>query len=138
MEAKVTYTDGLQFVGEASSGHAIVLDGVPEFGGHDSGLRPRELLLVALGGCTGMDVVSILRKKKQDIKGLEINVRGNTSDSHPKKFNSINVEFIIKGENISEEAVKRAVELSMDRYCAVKATLEGGVTIDNTYKIVKE
>ncbi len=138
METKVTFVDGLQFVGEGSSGHAIVLDGVPEFGGHDSGLRPRELLLIALGGCTGMDAVSILKKKKQNFTGFEVNVRGATADSHPKKFTSITVEYIVRGKDLSEEAVKRACGLSMEKYCAVKATLEGGVDINYTYKIVEE
>ena len=75
-EAKITYVNGLQFVGEAKSGHAIVMDGDAEVGGRNTGLRPMELLLIGIGGCSGMDVASILNKKKQDLKGLEINVNG--------------------------------------------------------------
>ncbi|HDO23305.1 MAG TPA: osmotically inducible protein OsmC, partial [Nitrospirae bacterium] len=122
MQAKVILVNGMQFVGEASSGHAIVMDGDTEFGGADSGIRPSELLLVGLGGCSGMDVISILRKKRQDVRDFEIMIDGNKSDSHPKKFTDITLKYIVRGKNISEEAVKRAVELSMEKYCSVKAT----------------
>lgn len=137
-QAKVTYVEGLQFVGEASSGHAIVMDGDPEVGGHNTGLRPMELLLVGVGGCSGMDIISILKKKKQEITGLEINVKGQKAETHPKKFTDIDIEFIVKGRNIAEDAVKRAVELSMDKYCSVKATLEGTAKISFSYRIIQE
>jgi putative redox protein len=137
-QAKVTYVEGLQFVGEASSGHAIVMDGDPEVGGHNTGLRPMELLLVSVGGCSGMDIISILKKKKQEITGLEINVKGQKAETHPKKFTDIDIEFIVKGRNIAEDAVKRAVELSMDKYCSVKATLEGTARISFSYRIIQE
>ncbi|MBM4128570.1 MAG: OsmC family protein [Nitrospira sp.] len=136
--AKVTYVQGLQFVGEAASGHAIVMDGAPEVGGHDTGLRPMELLLVALGGCTGMDVVSILKKKRQEVTGLEIALKGEKPDQHPKKFTAINLEFIVRGKNLSEEAVRRAIDLSMNKYCSVKFTLEGTAKIGFSYKILQE
>lgn len=136
--AKVTYVQGLQFVGKASSGHAIVMDSDPEVGGHDTGLRPMELLLVGLGGCSGMDIISILKKKKQDITGLEINVKGEKAEKHPRKFTEINLEFVVRGRNISEEAVKRAVDLSMNKYCSVKATLEGSAKINFFYKVIQE
>lgn len=136
--AKVTYIQGLQFVGEASSGHAIVMDGDPEVGGHDTGLRPMELLLVGLGGCSGMDIISILKKKKQEVTGLEITVMGERPDQHPKKFTAINVEFVVRGRNLSEEAVKRAVDLSMNKYCSVKFALEGTAKISFSYKIIQE
>lgn len=136
--AKVTYVQGLQFVGEASSGHAIVMDGDPGVGGHNTGLRPMELLLVGLGGCSGMDIISILKKKKQDITGLEINVKGEKAEKYPKKFTEIDLEFVVRGRNISEDAVKRAVDLSMNKYCSVKATLEGSAKINFFYKIIQE
>jgi putative redox protein len=137
-EAKVTYVDGLQFVGEASSGHAIVMDGDSEVGGHNTGLRPMELLLVGIGGCSGMDVVSILKKKKQDLKGLEVNIIGRKAENYPKKFTDIELEFIIKGKSISEDAAKKAVELSMEKYCSVKATLEGSAKVTWSWKIIEE
>jgi hypothetical protein len=83
-----------------------------------------ELLLIGIGGCSGMDIISILKKKKQEVTGLEINVNGVQAADYPKKFNDITIEFVVKGRNISEEAVKRAIDLSMNKYCSVKATLE--------------
>jgi putative redox protein len=137
-KAKVTYVNGLQFVGEADSGHAIVMDGTPDVGGRNTGLRPTELLLIGIGGCSGMDIVSILKKKKQDVKGVEININGQKAENYPKKFTEIQLEFVIAGKDISEEAVKRAVQLSMEKYCAVKATLEGSAKINYSYKIIEE
>lgn len=137
LSAKVTYVNGLQFVGEGSSHHAIVLDGDPSVGGHNSGLRPMELLLIGIGGCSGMDIISILKKKKQEVTGLEINVNGAQAADYPKKFNTISIEFLVKGRNISEEAVKRAIDLSMNKYCSVKATLEGPAAIAFTYRITE-
>jgi len=137
MEVKVKYVDGLQFVGEAESGHALVMDGDPVYGGNNTAVRPTELLLVGLGGCSGMDVVSVLKKKKQDIRGLEINIKGKRAEEHPKKFTDIDIEFVVTGRSISEEAVKRAVNLSMEKYCSVKATIEGCATITFSYRIVE-
>ncbi|MBF0564411.1 MAG: OsmC family protein [Nitrospirae bacterium] len=137
MEAKLTYVDGLKFVAEADSGHAIVVDGDPDAGGDNAGFRPSELLLVALGGCSAMDVISILKKKRQEVTGFEINVRGDKTATHPKKFNSLTVEYVVKGKGIDEESVKRAIELSLGKYCSVKATIEGGVPIEHTYKILE-
>ncbi len=136
-KAKVLFTEGLQFVGQADSGHAIVMDGDAEVGGHNTGLRPMELLLIGVGGCSGMDVVSILRKKKENITGLEINVNGNKAKDYPQKYTDIDIEFIVKGKGLSDEAVKRAVQLSMDKYCSVKASLEGTAKISFSYKIVE-
>ncbi|MBA3071211.1 MAG: OsmC family protein [Nitrospirae bacterium] len=138
MEAKVTYVDGLQFVGEAASGHAIVMDGDREVGGRNTGARPMEMLLIGLGGCSGMDVVSILKKKKQEINGVEIKVKGEKAENYPKKFTDIDIEFIVRGRNVSEDAVKKAVELSMGKYCSVKATLEGSAKVTWSYKIIEE
>jgi len=137
MEVKVKYIDGLQFVGEAESGHAVVMDGEQEYGGKNTAVRPTELLLVGLGGCSGMDVVSVLKKKKQDIRGLEIHIKGKRAEEHPKKFTAIDIEFVVTGRSISEEAVKRAVNLSMEKYCSVKATIEGCATITFSYRIVE-
>lgn len=136
--AKITFVNGMQFVGSADSGHAIVMDADASVGGNNTGVRPMELLLIGLGGCSGMDVVSILKKKKQDIRGLEISVKGEKAESYPKRFTDIAIEYIVTGRNLSEEAVKRAIELSMERYCSVKATLEGSAKINFSYRIIQE
>jgi len=138
LTAKVTYVKGMQFVGDTESGHALVMDAEPSDGGKNTGPRPMELLLASAGGCSGMDVISILKKKRQDVTGLEINVRGEKAEDYPKKFTEITLEFAVRGKNISEEAVKRAVELSMTKYCSVKATLEGTAKIHYSYKIINE
>jgi putative redox protein len=136
LNAKIKWIEGLQFVGESGTGHAIIMDGDAQFGGQDTGMRPMELLLVGVGGCSGMDVISILKKKKQNVTNIEINVKGEKAESYPKKFTQINIEYTISGKDLSEDAVKRAIELSMDKYCSVKATLEGSTKINYTYKII--
>lgn len=137
LEAKVTYVDGLQFVGEATSGHAIVMDADTSVGGRNIGVRPTELLLIGLGGCSGMDIVSILKKKREDVRNVDIIVKGEKAENYPKKFTGISIEFVVTGKSLSEEAVKRAVELSMEKYCSVKATLEGSARITFSYRIVE-
>jgi putative redox protein len=138
MEARVKFLDGLQFIGEAGSGHAVVMDGDPKFGGHNTAPRPTELILMGLGGCTGMDVVSILRKKRQPFTGLEINVKGKFSEERPRRITDATLEFVVKGKGVSEEAVKRAIELSMEKHCTVKFTLEGSTKVSATYRLVEE
>lgn len=138
MKAKVKYIDGLQFVGETDSGHAVIMDGTPDVGGNNTGPRPMELLLLGIGGCSGMDIVSILKKKKENVRNVEIKINGIKADEYPKKFRDINIEFIVKGRGLSDEAVKKAVELSMTKYCSVKATLEGSTKITYTHTTVEE
>jgi putative redox protein len=137
-KAKVSYIQGLQFIGTASSGHALVMDGDPKAGGGNTATRPMELLLLGIGGCSGMDIVSILRKKRQEITGMEINVKGKRAETFPRKFTEIDLEFIVKGKNVSEEAVKRSIDLSINKYCSVKASLEGSATVRFSYKIIQE
>ncbi len=138
MRASVKLVDGMRFVAHGLTGHSIVMDGDPEFGGQDTAPRPTELVLMGLGGCTGMDVISILRKKRQKVTGFEVIVKASRAEEHPKKFTKIHVEYVVTGKDISEEAVKRATQLSMDKYCSVKATLEGVADITYSYKIIKE
>jgi putative redox protein len=138
-KAKILYTgDGLQFVGNGESGPAVVMDADTEVGGHNTGARPMELLLIGLGGCTGMDVVSILKKKKEKVTGLEITVDGKKAEEYPQKYTDIDIEYVIRGRSLKEEAVKRAVQLSLDKYCSVKATLEGSAKITFKYRIVED
>jgi len=136
--AKVTLGDGMQFNGTGGTGHTVVMDADPESGGKNKGSRPIELLLMAFGGCSGMDVISVLRKKKEKVSKLEMNVQGEQADSYPHKYTSIHIEYVVTGKDISEDAVKRAVELSLDKYCAVGATLSGTAKITHSYKIISE
>lgn len=137
VEAKVTLIEGMELKGEASSGHTLTMDSDVAYGGRNAGFRPMELILVGLGGCTGMDVLSILRKKRQNLTGFEIRVKGERAESHPKVYKVIEVEYIVKGKGISEEAVKRAIQLSEERYCSVEAMLKPAVKITSSYRIVE-
>jgi putative redox protein len=134
--ARLKWVDGFQFVGESGSGHAIVIDAPNETGGTATGMTPMEMLLVAIGGCSGMDVTSVLKKKRLDVHDIDIKVSGEKAENFPQKYTGIQLEFIVTGTNLPDEAVKKAIDLSMNKYCSVKATLEGSAKISYTYKTV--
>jgi putative redox protein len=138
VKAKVALLDNMQFAGTASSGHTLIMDAANESGGHNKGFRPMELLLVGFGGCSGMDMISILRKKRQQVSGLEINVQGERSDTAPKIYKKIHIEYVIKGKSVNKEAVERTIDLSLKKYCSVAATLAKAGTITHTYRIIEE
>lgn len=138
VEAKVTLVQDMQFTGTATSGHSLIMDADDTAGGKNTGFRPMELLLVGFGGCSGMDVISILRKKRQAISGLEINVKGEKSDSYPRIYKTVHIEYVVKGKAVEKEAVERAITLSVDKYCSVGATLAKAGTITHSYKIINE
>jgi putative redox protein len=138
VEAKVTLVQDMRFDGKATSGHTLTMDADDASGGHNAGFRPMELLLVGFGGCSGMDVISILRKKRQPVAGLEINVAGEMTDEYPKIYRKIHIEYVVKGKGVGKEAVERAIQLSLDKYCSVGATLGKAGTISHSYKIIEE
>jgi len=138
VEARVTLVADMHFDGSSSSGHMLAMDAEDESGGHNKGFRPMELLLVGFGGCSGMDVISILRKKRQNVTGLEMNVKGERADSHPHVYKDIHIEFVVKGKGVEKEAVQRALNLSLEKYCSVGATLGKTARITHSYKIVEE
>lgn len=137
-KAKVMFVDGMQFVGTSDSGHAVVMDANSSVGGANTASKPMELLLMAFGGCSGMDVISILRKKKQNVSRFEINVSGEMAEDYPKKYNTIHIEYVLTGKELSDEAVKKAIGLSLEKYCSVGATLGAGAKITHSYRIIKE
>jgi len=134
--AKVIQVQGITFAGMADSTHWITIDGPPEFGGQNAGPRPKELVLIALGGCTGSDVVSILKKKRVAFDRLDINLTAELREEHPQIYKSIHVEYIIRGSDINQSDVERAIELSSTKYCAVSAMLKGNVEITHSFRIV--
>ncbi len=138
LSATVALKDGLQFEASSGSGHRVVLDAAPDAGGHDAGPRPMEMLLLGLGGCTGMDVISILRKMRQDVTGYEVRLSGDRATEHPKVFTHIVVEHVVRGRGLSEESVRRAVELSATRYCSAAAMLGKVARIEERYRLVDE
>jgi len=126
---RLDWVKGLQFVAEDYSGHAIVLDTSKEVGGGESGFKPINFLLVALGGCMGFDIVSILQKKKADLKGFTVELEGERAEEHPKRFTKINVRFKYRG-NVPPPDFNRAFELSRDKYCSILATLKNPPQIE--------
>ena len=129
MEASAIWKSGLSFEGTARSGFTIPMGTDPSVGGDDDGFRPMELILLGLAGCTGMDVVSILSKKKQELAGFEVRVEGQRAKEHPKVFTHIEIEYIVKGRKIDPVAVDRAIELSATKYCPVQNMLNKAVPI---------
>jgi putative redox protein len=138
MKSKIKFVENMQFIGTADSGHAVVMDAPPSVGGNNSGSKPSELLLMAFGGCSAMDVISILRKKKQEVTDFEINVNGETPETHPRSFTDIHIEYIVTGRNISEEAVQHAIELSLGKYCMVGTTIGKAAKITHSFKVIQE
>ena len=128
---------GMRFDAQSTSGYHVTLDSSVESGGQGTGFSPMEMLLVGLAGCTGMDVVSILRKKRQDVTGYEVHVQGIRAEEHPKVFVEISVEHLVTGHNIQPAAVERAIELSETRYCSVEAMLGKVAHIKSTYRIIE-
>jgi len=136
LEARINWKDGLAFNGlGGSSGLTLPLDSSVESGGSNSGFRPMELLLIGLAGCTGMDVISILQKKKQDVTDFEVRVHGDRAEDHPKIFTHILIDFIVTGRNVDPAAVDRAVELSSTKYCSAQAMLGKAANIETRITI---
>src|SRR5579875_3233100 len=123
MTARAKLISNMRFEGESGSGHTVALDASTADGGENTGFRPMELLLVGLAGCTGMDVISILRKKRQQVTAYEVRVEGRRAEGHPMVFVEITIEHIITGVHIQPEAVVRAIHLSAERYCGAGAML---------------
>lgn len=133
--AFVRQVNGITFAGRTDSNHWVMMDGPAGFGGSDAGTRPKELLLLALAGCTGSDVVSILAKKRVPLDGFEIEVTAEQADEHPQVFTRIHLDFVFHGEGIQAQDVERAIELSETKYCSVNAMLRGSVAITHAYRI---
>ena len=138
IEAKVTLRENMHFEGSASSGHMLTMDADDAAGGSNKGFRPMELLLVGFGGCSGMDVISILRKKRQNVTGLEMNVKGEKADSYPHVYKEVHIEYVVKGKSVDKDAVERAINLSLDKYCSVGATLGKAGRITHSYRIIED
>ena len=137
MQARVNWVEDVMFVAESGSGHAIVLDGAPEGGGRNLGMRPMELVALGVAGCSSYDVVSILRKARQKISHCEARVSASRADAIPAVFESIHLHFRLAGENLNEAQVARAIELSAEKYCSASIMLkQAGVKITHDYEIV--
>lgn len=138
MDARLTWNTGLLFKGVANSNVEVPLDTSVEHGGGGEGVAPMEMILMGLGGCTAMDVISILEKKRQKVTGFELQLHADRANEHPKVFTDITIEYIVTGKDIDPEAVTRAIELSETKYCPGMAMLRKAANITTTYRIVEE
>ncbi len=136
MKVTVKWKDGMNFEAIGVSNRAISMDAAEEVGGKNLGPRPIELLLFGLGGCTGMDVISILRKMRKEITSFTIEIDADRAEDHPKVFTYIRVKYILKGEGLREKDVEKAVNLSKERYCSVGAMLEKAAIVDHQFTII--
>jgi len=138
MKAKVKWVDNIMFVGESGSGHAVVMDGSPDIGGQDLGIRPMEMLLLGLGGCTSIDVMMILKKSRQNVEDCVAEITAERADSEPKVFTKIHVHFVVTGQNLKEKHVQRAIELSAEKYCSASIMLGKSAEVSHDYEIIEK
>ena len=138
VKAKVIQIAGVTFNGLTNSNHWVPMDGPKEFGGSDAGIRPKELLLLALAGCTGSDVASILGKMREPLTRFEVHIEADMAEEHPKVYTDIRVIFKLWGDGIKTANVEKAINLSTEKYCAVSAMLKPAVNISESYQINPE
>lgn len=136
MKARVKQVEGLSLIGKSDSNHWVPLDSMKVVGGTEAAAKPMELVLIALGGCTSMDVLSILKKMRQDVRDYDVELDGEKAEGHPSVFTKIHLRYIIKGKEINPENVEKAIELSMTKYCSVSAMLKKSVDITWDFEIV--
>jgi len=135
MNTRVKWLDNMSFVGESASGHSVVMDGPPEAGGRNLGVRPMEMLLLGLGGCSSFDVISMLKKGKQDLVDCEVEISAVRSETVPKVFTKIHLHFVISGNDLSEQRVARAIELSAEKYCSASIMLSEIAEVSHDHEI---
>lgn len=135
MEAKVKWVDGRMFLGESGSGHAVVMDGPPDHGGRNMGIRPMEMLLLGVGGCSSYDVIDILQKGKHDVVDCVAELTAERVDAIPSVFSKIHLHFVVTGHNLKESVVARAIKLSAEKYCSASIMLSKSVEITHDFEI---
>lgn len=138
MQARVKWVENVCFVGESETGHAIVIDGAPDSGGRNLGMRPMELLLIGMGGCTAFDVITILKKARQDVTDCYAELDAARADEVPKVFTKIHVHFVVKGRKLVPAQVERAIKLSAEKYCSASLMLGKTAEITHDFEIIEE
>ena len=138
MKANVNWQQGMTFIGKANSGFAVQMDAERSLGGNDSGVRPMEMIALGLAGCTAMDVISILQKKRQDVTHFEVLVDAARSADHPRVFTNAVITYVVTGHDVEESALIRSLELSITKYCPVQAMLEQAFPMDLCYEIYED
>jgi putative redox protein len=137
MDVKVLWNDGLSFTGQSESGFYLPLDAEASVGGEESGFRPMELIAIGLAGCTAMDTISIMNKKKQEVTKFEVHVHAERANEFPKVFTKITLNYIFEGHKIDPVAVERSIELSATKYCPAQAMLSKACKIEQKYTIIE-
>ncbi len=135
MKTTVKWIDGMMMVGESASGHAIVMDGPEAVGGNNLGVRPMEMLLLGMGGCTTVDVVSTLKKMREIVNDCRVEISAERADEHPKVFTKIHLHFVIDGKNLNEKKIAKAVSLSADKYCSASIMLGKTAAVTHDFSI---
>ena len=138
MKASVKWVDGMMFLGETGSGHAVVMDGAPEAGGRNHGIRPMEMLLLGLGGCTSFDVVLILKRGREPVNGCQVEITAERADSDPKVFTKIHLDYRLSGKGLAPAKVERAIALSKEKYCSASIMLGATADITTAYSVSEE
>lgn len=136
-KAIVKQVQGITFMGKTDSNHWVPMDGPEEFGGSNAGIRPKELLLIALGGCSGSDVAAILQKKKITLDNFEMHISAKMAEEHPQVFTKMHIEYVFTGKHIPVADVERAISLSQTKYCSVTKMFEKAMELTHSYKIVE-
>jgi putative redox protein len=134
--ARITWVQDALFVGESGSGHTITMDGSPDVGGRDLGARPMEMVLIGMGGCTAIDVASMLRKQRQDVRDIIVELEAERAEDHPKVFNQVKLVYRVRGKKLNRALVERAVSLSDEKYCSATAMIRKSASV--THEIVLE
>ena len=137
MNISVNWVDGLLMVGKSDSGHTITMDGPPESGGENLGVRPMEMLLLGVAGCTMIDVVTTLKKMRQDLSHLETKINAQRATDHPKVFTDIHIQFIFKGKDLDSKKVDKAITLSAEKYCSASIMLGETATITHDFEVIE-
>jgi putative redox protein len=138
MKATIKWVDGVMFLGESGSGHSAVMDGAESQGGRNMGIRPMEMLLLGLGGCASFDVMSMLKKSRQQVTDCRAEIEAERVDAVPAVFSKIHLRFVVTGVGLKESQVKRAVELSAEKYCSASIMMEAaGVEMSHSYELVE-
>ena len=137
MNISVNWVDGLLMVGKSDSGHTITMDGPPESGGENLGVRPMEMLLLGVAGCTMIDVVTTLKKMRQDLSHCETKINAERATNHPKVFTNIHIQFIVKGKDLDSKKVDKAITLSAEKYCSASIMLGEMATITHDFEVVE-
>ena len=137
MKTRVKWVEGVCFMAESGSGHAVVMDGSPDIGGRNLGPRPMEMLLMGAGGCTSVDVIMILQKSRQDVVDCAVDISAERADDHPKVFTKIHMHFTVKGRNLKPETVERAIKLSAEKYCSASIILAHTAQMTHDFEIIE-